>query len=278
MAGRTEFQTKCLGYSEGHCEEGAEMLKISGVSKSYGGQVKAVDSLDLHVKPGEIFGFLGPNGAGKTTTIKMVVGILSPDQGSIEVAGINAGSKPIEAKRKIGYVPDEAQLWDKLTGLEYLNFVCDVYGVPGEKRESEAVRLLETFEMLHAVNDPIGSYSRGMRQKIAVIGSLMHHPALWLLDEPMVGLDPRSSFLLKELMRSHADQGGAVFFSTHVLEVAERLCDRVGIIHKGKLIAVNTVEEMKNLFAQEGDKSLEEIFLEITGASLPQDQLASLAK
>ena len=218
MAGRTKFQTKCPSYSEGHCEEGAEMLKISGVSKSYGGQVKAVDSLDLHVKPGEIFGFLGPNGAGKTTTIKMVVGILSPDQGSIEVAGINAGSKPIEAKRKIGYVPDEAQLWDKLTGLEYLNFVCDVYGVPGEKRESEAVRLLETFEMLHAVNDPIGSYSRGMRQKIAVIGSLMHHPALWLLDEPMVGLDPRSSFLLKELMRSHADQGGAVFFSTHVLE------------------------------------------------------------
>ncbi len=254
------------------------MLKISGVSKSYGGQVKAVDSLDLHVKPGEIFGFLGPNGAGKTTTIKMVVGILNPDQGSIEVAGIDAGSKPIEAKLKIGYVPDEAQLWDKLTGVEYLNFICDVYSVPGEKREPEAVRLLETFEMLQAVNDPIGSYSRGMRQKIAVIGSLMHHPALWLLDEPMVGLDPRSSFLLKELMRSHADQGGAVFFSTHVLEVAERLCDRVGIIHKGRLIAVNTVEEMKNLFAQEGDKSLEEIFLEITGASLPQDQLASLAK
>jgi ABC-2 type transport system ATP-binding protein len=138
--------------------------------------------------------------------------------------------------------------------------------------------MLETFEMLRAVNDPIGSYSRGMRQKIALIGSLMHRPPVWVLDEPMVGLDPRSSYLLKELMRSHVEQGGAVFFSTHVLEVAERLCDRVGIIHKGKLIAVNTVEEMKELFAKEGDKSLEEIFLEVTGAKLPQEQLASLAK
>ncbi len=254
------------------------MIRISDVSKSYSGDVKAVDSLDLHVMPGEIFGFLGPNGAGKTTTIKIIVGILEPDQGSVEVAGINIGDRPIDAKKQIGYVPDQAQLWEKLTGAEYLDFVCDVYGVPGEKREPEAVRLLETFEMLRAVNDPIGSYSRGMRQKIAVIGSLIHHPSVWILDEPMVGLDPRSSFLLKEMMRSHVDQGGAVFFSTHVLEVAERLCDRVGIIHKGKLIAVNTVEEMKNLFAQEGDKSLEEIFLEVTGAKLPQEQLASLAK
>lgn len=254
------------------------MIRTLDVSKSYSGDEKAVDSLDLHVMPGEIFGFLGPNGAGKTTTIKIIVGILEPDHGVVEVAGINIGDRPIEAKKQIGYVPDQAQLWEKLTGAEYLDFVCDVYGVPGEKREPEAVRLLETFEMLQAVNDPIGSYSRGMRQKIAVIGSLIHHPSVWILDEPMVGLDPRSSFLLKEMMRSHVDQGGAVFFSTHVLEVAERLCDRVGIIHKGKLIAVNTVDEMKNLFAQEGDKSLEEIFLEVTGAKLPQEQLASLAK
>lgn len=254
------------------------MIRTLDVSKSYSGDEKAVDSLDLHVMPGEIFGFLGPNGAGKTTTIKIIVGILEPDHGVVEVAGINIGDRPIEAKKQIGYVPDQAQLWEKLTGAEYLDFVCDVYGVPGEKREPEAVRLLETFEMLRAVNDPIGSYSRGMRQKIAVIGSLIHHPSVWILDEPMVGLDPRSSFLLKEMMRSHVDQGGAVFFSTHVLEVAERLCDRVGIIHKGKLIAVNTVDEMKNLFAQEGDKSLEEIFLEVTGAKLPQEQLASLAK
>ncbi|HAF66476.1 MAG: ABC transporter ATP-binding protein [Bacillota bacterium] len=254
------------------------MIKLSKVSKSYGGGVKAVDSLDLHVVPGEIFGFLGPNGAGKTTTIKMLVGILQPDEGSIEVNGISMADNPIEAKKQLGYVPDEAQLWDKLTGAEYLDFICDVYGVPGESREARALPLLETFEMLHAVNNPIGSYSRGMRQKIALIGSLLHRPPVWVLDEPMVGLDPRSSYLLKELMRSHVEQGGAVFFSTHVLEVAERLCDRVGIIHKGKLIAVNTVSEMKELFAKEGDKSLEEIFLEVTGAKLPQEQLASLEK
>ncbi|QUL98995.1 MAG: ABC transporter ATP-binding protein [Candidatus Fermentithermobacillus carboniphilus] len=254
------------------------MLRISGVSKSYDSRVRAVDGLDLEVHQGEIFGFLGPNGAGKTTTIKMIVGILKPDQGSIVVNGVDVAKEPVQAKKQIGYVPDEAQLWDKLTGIEYLNFMCDVYGVPGEEREKRALGLLESFEMLKVVGDPIGSYSRGMRQKIAIIGSLLHHPPLWILDEPMVGLDPRSSFLLKELMRSHADQGGAVFFSTHVLEVAERLCDRVGIIHKGKLIAVNTVEEMKKLFAREGDKSLEEIFLKITEAKLPEEQLAYLAK
>jgi len=254
------------------------MLKISHISKSYGSSVKAVDDLDLEVTKGEIFGFLGPNGAGKTTTIKIVVGIIKPDVGTIEVDGVPLERDPIAVKKKIGYVPDEAQLWDKLTGAEYLNFLCDVYGVPGEERESRALKLLETFEMLSAVNDLIGSYSRGMRQKIALIGSLLHRPPLWILDEPMVGLDPRSSYLLKELMRSHADQGGAVFFSTHVLEVAERLCDRVGIIHRGKLVAVNTVEEMKSLFAKEGDKSLEEVFLKITEAKLPEDQLASLAK
>lgn len=254
------------------------MLRISGVSKSYDSRVRAVDGLDLEVHQGEIFGFLGPNGAGKTTTIKMIVGILKPDEGSIVVNGVDVAKEPVQAKKQIGYVPDEAQLWDKLTGIEYLNFMCDVYGVPGEEREKRALGLLESFEMLKVVGDPIGSYSRGMRQKIAIIGSLLHHPPLWILDEPMVGLDPRSSFLLKELMRSHADQGGAVFFSTHVLEVAERLCDRVGIIHKGKLIAVNTVEEMKKLFAREGDKSLEEIFLKITEAKLPEEQLAYLAK
>ncbi len=254
------------------------MIKISKVSKSYGGGVKAVDCLDLEVVPGEIFGFLGPNGAGKTTTIKMLAGILEPDEGSIEVAGVNMGENPIEAKKQMGYVPDDAELWEKLTGAEYLDFICDMYGVPGENRESRALSLLETFEMLHAVNDPIGSYSRGMRQKIALIGSLMHRPPVWVLDEPMVGFDPRSSYLLKELMRSHVEQGGAVFFSTHVLEVAERLCDRIGIIHKGKLIAVNTVSEMKELFAKEGDRSLEEIFLEVTGARLSQEQLASLEK
>jgi len=258
--------------------EDGNMLKIAQASKSYGSDVKAVDGLTLEVKAGEIFGFLGPNGAGKTTTIKMVVGVLTPDEGTILVNGRDIAKENIEAKKQIGFVPDEAQIWEKLTGVEYLNFMGDVYRVPGEERERRILPLLETFEMAGAVRDPIGSYSRGMRQKICLIGSLLHRPPLWILDEPMMGLDPRSSFLLKELMRSHADQGGAVFFSTHVMEIAERLCDRVGIIHRGKLIAVGTVEEMRKLFAQGGDKSLEEIFLQITEAKLSAEQVASLAK
>jgi len=257
---------------------GRLMLKIEGASKTYGKDVKAVDRLHLEVRAGEIFGFLGPNGAGKTTTIKMVAGVLKPDEGSIIVNGHDVGKNHIAAKKQMGYVPDDAQVWEKLSGVEYLNFLGDVYGVPGEERERRLLPLLETFEMLGAVKDPIGSYSRGMRQKICIIGSLLHRPPLWILDEPMMGLDPRSSFLLKEIMRSHADQGGAVFFSTHVMEIAERLCDRVGIIHRGKLIAVGTVEEMRKLFAKEGDKSLEEIFLKVTEAKLPEEQVASLAK
>ncbi len=254
------------------------MIRISNVSKSFGRTVKAVKCLDLHVMPGEIFGFLGPNGAGKTTVIKMMVGILEPDYGSIKMLGIDLKTERIKAKKQIGYVPDEAELWGKLTGAEYLDFVCDMYGVPGEQREAKVVHLLENFEMLQSVNDTIDSYSRGMRQKIAIIGSLVHDPSIWILDEPMVGLDPRSSFLLKQLMRSHVSGGGTVFFSTHVLEVAERLCDRVGIIHKGELVAVNTVEEMKKLFIQEADKSLEQIFLEITEAELSKEQLDFLVK
>lgn len=254
------------------------MLKVTQASKSYGSDVKAVDGLNLEVKPGEIFGFLGPNGAGKTTTIKMVVGVLKPDEGSILINGLDIAKDHIAAKKQIGFVPDEAQIWEKLTGVEYLNFMGDVYRVPGEERERRIIPLLDTFEMTGAVRDPIGSYSRGMRQKICLIGSLIHRPPLWILDEPMMGLDPRSSFLLKEIMRSHADQGGAVFFSTHVMEIAERLCDRVGIIHKGKLIAVGTVDEIRRLFAQEGNKSLEEIFLKVTEAKLSEEQVASLAK
>jgi ABC-2 type transport system ATP-binding protein len=254
------------------------MLKLSGVSKSYGSGVKAVDKLDLHVRPGEIFGFLGPNGAGKTTTIKMVVGVLKPDEGEIEIGGVNLAREPIRAKLMTGYLPDEATLWDKLTGIEYLNFMGDVYGVSLEERKKRIIPLLETFEMTKPVGDPIGSYSRGMRQKIALIGSLLHRPRFWILDEPMMGLDPRSSFLLKEMMRSHVREGGSVFFSTHVMEVAERLCDRLGIINKGKLIAVGTTDEIRQLFAQEGDKTLEEVFLKVTEAKLPEDQLASLAK
>ncbi|HHY35905.1 MAG TPA: ABC transporter ATP-binding protein [Firmicutes bacterium] len=254
------------------------MLKLIKVSKSYEPGRRAVDGVTLEVKPGEIFGFLGPNGAGKTTTIKMVVGILRPDEGSIEINGIDLLKDPIRAKKEMGYVPDESNLWEKITGAEYLNFVADVYGVPGPERVSRARELLELFEMTGAVSDPIGSYSRGMRQKIATIGSLLHRPKLWILDEPMMGLDPRSSYLMKGMMRAHADQGGSVFFSTHVLEVAERLCDRVGIIHQGKLRVVGTVDEIKALFAKKEDDTLEEIFLKVTEATLPKEQLESIAK
>jgi len=254
------------------------MLKLTGVSKSYEPGRRAVDGVTLEVKSGEILGFLGPNGAGKTTTIKMIVGILKPDEGRIEVNGFDLAKEPIAAKKQMGYVPDESNLWDKITGAEYLNFVADVYGVPGPERLSRAKELLDIFEMTEAVSDPIGSYSRGMRQKIATIASLLHRPKLWILDEPMMGLDPRSSYLMKVMMRSHADQGGAVFFSTHVLEVAERLCDRVGIIHQGKLRVVGTVGEIRGLFAKKEDESLEEIFLKVTEVTLSKEQLESLAK
>lgn len=239
-----------------------EMIEIRNLSKSYNkGQVKAVDNLGLHVRPGEIFGFLGPNGAGKTTTIKMIVGLLNPDEGSITVNGFDNRKQMIEAKKSIGYVPDNPDVYERLTGLEYLNFMSDVYKVPAEFRKERITRFTEMFDLSEAVSDLIKSYSHGMRQKIVLTGALIHDPALWVLDEPLVGLDPKSAHLLKELMRSHCDKGNSVFFSTHVLEVAEKLCDRIGIIHKGKLVAMGTLEELRK-----GDQadSLESIFLELT--------------
>jgi ABC-2 type transport system ATP-binding protein len=239
------------------------MLQIKGVSKSYlKGSVKAVDQVDMEVRAGEIFGFLGPNGAGKTTTIKMVVGLLKPDSGRITVDGVDAWGDPIAAKSRIGYVPDEPNLYDKLTGLEYLNFIGDVFRVPSEVRGRRVADLLETFELAGAVGDLVGSYSHGMKQKLAVIAAMMHEPSLFILDEPMTGLDPRSSHVLKELMRQHCDRGRAVFFSTHILEVAERLCDRLAIINHGKIIATGTMDELRGQAA--GEKSLEEIFLGLT--------------
>jgi ABC-2 type transport system ATP-binding protein len=238
------------------------MIEIRNVSKSYNkGAVKAVDSLNFEVKPGEIFGFLGPNGAGKTTTIKMMVGLLNPDEGSIIFNGIDIQKNPIEVKKNIGYVPDNPDVYDRLTGIEYLNFMADVYQVPEEKREERIQFFLEMFELTDAASDLIKSFSHGMKQKIVLTGALIHDPSYWVLDEPMVGLDPRSSHLLKEYMRKHCDKGNTVFFSTHILEVAEKLCDRIGIIHRGKLIAIGTMEELR-----QGDKadSLESIFLELT--------------
>lgn len=237
------------------------MIEIKSVSKSYGkGAKKAVDDLNLTVNPGEIFGFLGPNGAGKTTTIKMLVGLLSPDSGTIRINGHDIMQQPLEAKRQIAFVPDTPEVYDRLTGLEYLNFVGDIYGVSAQDRRTRIERLAATFELAGALTDRIGGYSHGMQQKLVLMGALLHNPPVWILDEPMVGLDPRSAHLLKELMAEHTRNGNTLFFSTHVLEVAEKLCDRVAIIKKGRIIASGTLDELR----QRGGESLEEIFLELT--------------
>ena len=241
------------------------MLKIEHLTKAYAkSNVKAVDDLNLELKSGEIFGFLGPNGAGKTTTIKMLTGILGYDTGSISIFGHDLKSESTKAKRNIGYVSDSHVIYDKLTGKEYVEFMADIYGVDVATRKERADKLLEKFELRDAYGSQIRTYSHGMKQKISIIGALIHSPDLWVLDEPMTGLDPQSAFQLKELMREHCADGKTVFFSTHVLEVAEKLCDRIGIIVKGKLITVGNLEEIK---AAQGDSSLEEIFLSVAGGS-----------
>ncbi len=238
------------------------MLELVNLSKSYaGGQVKAVDNISLSARKGEIFGFLGPNGAGKTTTIKMIAGILRPDAGTILIDGINLEKDPLAAKRKIGYVPDHPDVYEKLTGIEYLNFLGDVYQVPAEIRRERLEHYLEIFELKDAVKDLIGSYSHGMKQKLVLTGALLHDPPVWIMDEPMVGLDPRSAFLLKDLMAGHCAKGRTVFFSTHILEVAEKLCHRLAIINRGRIIACGTLAEIKE---QHEKETLERIFLELT--------------
>ncbi len=236
------------------------MIEIKNVSKSYTKGIKSVDGLNLTINNGEIFGFLGPNGAGKTTTIKMITGILDADEGEILIDGFNIEKQPMEAKRQFGFVPDSPDIFLSLKAIEYLNFLCDIYGV--EDRENKIVNLTKKFEIYDVLNNKLESFSHGMRQKIVLIGALLHNPNNWILDEPMTGLDPKSSFDLKEMMREHADEGKTVFFSTYVLEVAEKMCDRIGIISKGKLLFVGTVEQAREQFAKEG--SLEKVFLEIT--------------
>ncbi len=237
------------------------MIEFIDVNKSYNGKMKAVDELNLTINEGEIFGFIGPNGAGKTTTIKMLTGILNPDKGSIKINGINISEKPLEAKKQFGFVPDSPDMFLRLKGLEYLNFMGDIYEVPKEIRKEKIKNLALRFEMEAALTDQIQSYSHGMRQKIIIMGALLNNPAVWILDEPMTGLDPKASFILKEMMREHAENGNTVFFSTHVLEVAEKLCDRVAVINKGKILFCGTIEKMREDFKSK--ESLEEMFLEM---------------
>lgn len=238
------------------------MIKLENVSKSYVKGKKSVDTLNLEIKDGEIFGFLGPNGAGKTTTIKMITGILNSDEGKILVDDKNINTDSISAKKTIGFVPDTPDIFLKLKGIEYLNFMGDIYEVPREIRKQRIEELTKKFEIYDNLNEEMQGYSHGMRQKIILCGALLSNPKNWILDEPMTGLDPKASYDLKEMMRKHAKEGNCVFFSTHVLEVAEKLCDRVGIINKGKLIFVGTFDEMKSKLKDNG--TLEELFLEIT--------------
>lgn len=239
------------------------MIHLKTVSKTYSSSgVKALDGVEIKIKDGEIFGFLGPNGAGKTTAIKIITGIINPDEGSAEIDGIDVAEDPISAKSNIGYVTDNPDLFAKLKAKEYLNFIGDVFKVPSETRQKIINDIASRFEIKDVLNASLGSYSHGMKQKLLVTASLLSNPQNWILDEPMVGLDPRASFILKELMRKRADSGKTVFFSTHVMEVAERLCDRLAIINEGKIIFVGTFEELKKLRGHDG--SLEELFLSLT--------------
>ena len=236
------------------------MLKIEHLTKTYG-EKKAVDDLNLHIHPGEIYGFIGHNGAGKTTTLKSVVGILQFDQGEILIDGKSIQTDPLACKREIAYIPDNPDLYDYMAGIKYLNFIADVFGVSAEDRQARIRKYADLFELTADLAQPIAAYSHGMKQKLAIIAAWLHQPKLIIMDEPFVGLDPKASHLLKEMMREVCDAGGAIFFSTHVLEVAEKLCDKVAIIKGGKLIRSGTMEEVK------GDDSLEAVFLELEGES-----------
>ena len=231
------------------------MLKIENLTKTYDGE-KGIRDLTLHIKPGEIYGFIGHNGAGKTTTLKSVAGIIPYEKGNVLINGISIKDEPIKAKQVMAYIPDDPQIYDFMRGIEYLNFVADIYGIKNE-REERIKKYAEIFEMTDSLSEYISAYSHGMKQKLAVISALIHEPKLILMDEPFVGLDPKATHTFKEIMRELCDNGAAIFFSTHVLEVAEKLCDKVAIIKNGSLVKSGTMEEVK------GDDSLEEVFLEL---------------
>lgn len=232
------------------------MLNISHLTKTYGTK-KAVDDLSLHIASGEIYGFIGHNGAGKTTTLKASVGILAFDEGEIKIDGVSIKENPIACKKKLAYIPDNPDLYEFMSGIKYLNFIADIFGVDAKTRKEKIAKYADMFEITQDLAQPISAYSHGMKQKLAIISAWIHDPKLIIMDEPFVGLDPKASHLLKEMMRKVCDDGGAIFFSTHVLEVAEKLCDKVAIIKGGRLIRSGTMEEVK------GDVSLEEVFLEL---------------
>ena len=234
------------------------MLRIENLTKTYG-EKRAVDNLSLRIAPGEIYGFIGHNGAGKTTTLKAVVGILQFDKGEVFIKGESIRKNPLACKQKIAYIPDNPDLYEFMTGIKFLNFIADIFGVPEEKRQERIRKYADLFEMTENLAQPIASYSHGMKQKLAIISAWIHEPKLIIMDEPFVGLDPKAAHILKQMMREVCDEGGAIFFSTHVLEVAEKLCDKVAIIRNGQLIQSGTMQEVK------GDDSLEEVFLELEG-------------
>ncbi len=243
-------------------QEAVFVIEFKAVSKTYNGKVKALDNMNFTVGEGELVGFIGPNGSGKTTTIKLLSGVLTPDKGTILVNGFDVNKEPLKAKASIGYIADNPDVFLRLKGIEFLNFIGDVYKTPADERKKTIDELAERFELQNALNSQILSYSHGMRQKLMVIAALMHKPKVWILDEPMTGLDPKSSFELKALMREHTQAGNSVFFSTHVLEVAEKLCDKVVIIKKGHKLYDGTLAELEK---RNKDKNLEDIFLELTG-------------
>ncbi len=232
------------------------MLRIEHLTKTYG-DVKAVDDLSLQINPGEIYGFIGHNGAGKTTTLKSAVGILGFDSGEIFIDGVSVKENPVECKKKIAYIPDNPDLYDFMSGIQYLNFVADIFGISADERQKQIKKYADIFELTNDLPEAISSYSHGMKQKLAVISAWIHSPKLIIMDEPFVGLDPKASHTLKNMMREVCDNGGAIFFSTHVLEVAEKLCDKVAIIKNGKLVVSGTMNEVK------GNESLETVFLEL---------------
>lgn len=237
------------------------MIQIDNVTKTYNNAVRAVDRLNLTVNNGEIVGFIGPNGAGKTTTIKMLTGILKPDSGSVIINGYNMSTEPLKAKQAIGYIADSPDMFLRLKGIEFMNLISDIYKVPTDVRKERIKTFASRFDLTDVLDEPMQNYSHGMRQKMMVAAALVHDPAVWILDEPLTGLDPKSAFALKTMMREHADAGNSVLFSTHVLEVAEKLCDKVIIINQGRTLFYGTLDE---LTARYPDMDLEKIFLEMT--------------